>query len=42
LLLQRRIQLLNYLHETSNPEHRELIPEYHAETMRRIATTLSA
>ena len=42
LLLQRRIQLLNYLYETGNPEHRDMIPEYHAETMRRIAETLSA
>ena len=37
LLLQRRILLLNYLYETSNPEHAELIPEYQAETFKRIA-----
>ena len=36
LLLQRRILLLNYLYETSNPEHAELIPEYQAETFRRL------
>lgn len=37
LVLQRRLILLNYLHETSTPEHREMIPKYQAETMRRIA-----
>ncbi len=37
LLLHRRILLLNYLYETSNPEHAELIPEYQAETFRRIS-----
>lgn len=37
LLLQRRSLLLNYLYETSNPEHAELIPEYQAETFRRIS-----
>ncbi|MFM6967052.1 MAG: hypothetical protein ACKOWI_06855 [Rhodoluna sp.] len=37
LLLQRRLLLLNYLYETSNPEHAELIPEYQSETFRRIA-----
>lgn len=36
LLLQRRIHLLNYLYETQNPEHREMLPEYQAETIRRI------
>ena len=35
LLLQRRILLLNYLYETANEEHRELIPTYLPETMRR-------
>jgi len=35
LLLQRRILLLNYLYETSNEEHRELIPTYLPETIRR-------
>ena len=37
LLLQRRLMLLNYLLETSNPEHAEMVPEYQAETFRRIA-----
>lgn len=36
-MLQRRLLLLNYLYETSNPEHAALIPEYHAETFRRLA-----
>ncbi len=36
LLLQRRIILLNYLFETSTPEHREILPKYKIETMRRI------
>jgi Ser/Thr protein kinase RdoA (MazF antagonist) len=36
LLLQRRIHLLNYLYETQNPEHRDLLPKYQEETMRRI------
>ena len=35
LLLQRRILLLNYLYETANEEHRELIPTYLPETIRR-------
>lgn len=34
--LQRRIVLLNYLYETSNLEHKSMIPEYQAETLRRI------
>jgi Ser/Thr protein kinase RdoA (MazF antagonist) len=42
LLLQRRISLLNYLYETSNPEHREMIPKYQAETFRRIRDNLSS
>jgi Ser/Thr protein kinase RdoA (MazF antagonist) len=36
LMLQRRISLLNYLYETSYPEHKAMIPEYQAETIRRI------
>ena len=36
LLLQRRIILLNYLFGTSTPEHREILPKYTVETMRRI------
>jgi Ser/Thr protein kinase RdoA (MazF antagonist) len=40
LLLQRRIVLLNYLYETSNLEHRSIIPEYQEETLRRIEVFL--
>ena len=40
LLLQRRIILLNYLFETSTPEHREILPKYTVETMRRIKVFL--
>jgi Ser/Thr protein kinase RdoA (MazF antagonist) len=41
LLLQRRIHLLNYLYETQNPEHRELLPGYQVETFRRVDAFLS-
>lgn len=41
LLLQRRIHLLNYIYETQNPEHRELIPTYQSETLRRIELFLT-
>jgi Ser/Thr protein kinase RdoA (MazF antagonist) len=41
LLLQRRIHLLNYLYETQNPEHRELLPKYQVETFRRIDAFMS-
>ena len=41
LLLQRRIHLLNYLYETQNPEHRELLPDYQVETLRRIDEFMS-
>jgi Ser/Thr protein kinase RdoA (MazF antagonist) len=36
-MLQRRLLLLNYLYETSNPEHAAMVPEYQAETFRRLA-----
>ena len=42
LLLQRRILLLNYLYETTYPEHREMIPKYQAETFRRLRETISS
>ena len=35
-LIQRRIILLNYLYETSNEEHRAMIPDYLEESLRRI------
>lgn len=41
LLLQRRIILLNYLYETSNAEHRAMIPEYLTESLRRIEKYLA-
>jgi hypothetical protein len=41
LLLHRRIVLFNSLVQSANPEHREIIPEYRAETMRRIAEALN-
>ena len=41
LLLQRRILLLNYLHETSHPDHKAMIPDYQSETMSRIKQQLS-
>jgi len=39
--LQRRIVLLNYLYETSNLEHKSMIPEYQEETLRRIKKYLA-
>jgi Ser/Thr protein kinase RdoA (MazF antagonist) len=42
LLLQRRISLLNYLYETSNPEHRDMIPAYQEETLKRIRNNLTS
>lgn len=41
-LLQRRIILLNYLYETSNQEHRAMIPNYLEETLRRIKRFLQS
>jgi Ser/Thr protein kinase RdoA (MazF antagonist) len=40
LLLQRRIHLLNYLYGTVNSEHRELLPDYRNETIRRVKVFL--
>lgn len=42
LLLQRRILLLNYLYETTNAEHRSMLPEYLEETLRRVEKFLAA
>ena len=42
LFLQRRIVLLNYLYETSNLEHRSMIPEYLEESLRRIKVFLAS
>ncbi len=41
LALHRRILLLNYIFETSNPEHREMRPAYLEETLRRIDQFIS-
>jgi Ser/Thr protein kinase RdoA (MazF antagonist) len=38
--LQRRVVLLNYLYETSNLEHKSMIPEYQEETLRRVRNFL--
>jgi Ser/Thr protein kinase RdoA (MazF antagonist) len=35
-LIQRRVILLNYLYETTNEEHRAMIPDYLKESLRRI------
>jgi Ser/Thr protein kinase RdoA (MazF antagonist) len=39
-MIQRRIILLNYLYETSNEEHRAMIPDYLEESLRRIKVFL--
>jgi Ser/Thr protein kinase RdoA (MazF antagonist) len=39
-LIQRRVILLNYLYETTNEEHRAMIPEYLEESLRRIKNFL--
>ena len=40
LRMQRRLILLNYIHESTTPEHREMVPSYTAETMRRLVEWL--
>jgi Ser/Thr protein kinase RdoA (MazF antagonist) len=35
-LIQRRVILLNYLYETTNEDHRAMIPEYLEESLRRM------
>lgn len=42
LRLQRRINLLSYILETENPEHRAMVPEYLAKTLQRIETVLGS
>lgn len=39
---QRRVLLLNYLYESINPEHREMIGEYQAKTIRLLTEELVA
>jgi len=41
LLMQRRLVLLNYLFETTNPEHKKMIPKYLEESKRRFDNFLS-
>ena len=41
LLLQRRLFLLNYLYETNNPEHKEMLPAYLEKTMERVGGFLT-
>ncbi|CAB4530059.1 MAG: phosphotransferase [Actinobacteria bacterium] len=41
LLLHRRFMLLNYLYETENQEHQEMIPDYQLETVRRAKVYLA-
>jgi Ser/Thr protein kinase RdoA (MazF antagonist) len=40
LKLHRRLMLLNYLYESSTPEHKEMVPEYLAKTMTQLAEAL--
>ena len=41
LLLQRRLLLLNYLFETKNAEHKEMLPAYLEKTIERVSTFLT-
>ena len=41
LLLQRRLLLLNYLYETKNTEHKEMLPAYLEKTIERVSTFLT-
>ena len=41
LLLQRRLVLLNYLYETKNPEHKEMLPAYLEKSMERVSGFLT-
>jgi Ser/Thr protein kinase RdoA (MazF antagonist) len=41
LLLQRRLFLLNYLFETKNQEHQEMLPAYLEKSLERISTFLT-
>jgi Ser/Thr protein kinase RdoA (MazF antagonist) len=41
LLLQRRLLLLNYLYETKNAEHKEMLPAYFEKTIERVSTFLT-
>lgn len=41
LLLQRRLLLLNYLFETKNQEHQEMLPAYLEKSLERVTTFLT-
>lgn len=41
LLLQRRLLLLNYLFETKNLEHKEMLPAYLEKSLERVSTFLT-
>lgn len=41
LLLQRRLLLLNYLYETKNQEHKEMLPAYLQKSLERVSTFLT-
>jgi Ser/Thr protein kinase RdoA (MazF antagonist) len=41
LLLQRRLLLLNYLFETKNHEHKEMLPAYLEKSLERVSTFLT-
>ncbi|MCX6442996.1 MAG: phosphotransferase [Actinobacteria bacterium] len=41
LLLQRRLLLLNYLYETKNSQHKEMLPAYLEKTLERVSTFLT-
>ena len=41
LLLQRRLLLLNYLFETKNQEHKEMLPDYLKKSLERVSTFLT-
>jgi Ser/Thr protein kinase RdoA (MazF antagonist) len=41
LLLQRRLLLLNYLFETKNQEHKEMLPAYLKKSLERVSTFLT-
>jgi Ser/Thr protein kinase RdoA (MazF antagonist) len=41
LLLQRRLLLLNYLYETKNQEHKEMLPAYLEKSLELVSTFLT-
>ncbi len=41
LLLQRRLMLLNYLFETKNQEHKQMLPEYLKQSIERVSRFLT-